>query len=272
MLYVGIVSHAYLTQRFRNCSQVGQEQAPVTVTCWENMLCISFYPRYHETPILIHDGNEVYIVPEHAIPGHWIDDSDEEPPELINEAALPRLLESARMAITGPPTAATLAMCKKDPSIEEIGEPGDLRNFLPDSGATQHMTPHLEDLFDVVEGQALGVEMADGHVIKCSKTGNILVKMTDDNGKILRAVLNDVMYVPGLSRRLFSITRFAHHGHYATICNGSTTLYFGKEESAVTLTNDNSRAHDEKPETKLGVGSAETDPRGVMEYYYYYNA
>jgi hypothetical protein len=46
------------------------------------------------------------------------------------------------------------------------------------------------------------------------------------------------MYVPGLSRRLFSIIRFAKHGHYATIRNGSTTLYFGPQQSLVTLTSE----------------------------------
>jgi len=66
--------------------------------------------------------------------------------------------------------------------------------------------------------------------------------MTDDNGNPLNAVLHDVMYVPGLSHRLFSFTRFAQHEHYATIRNGSTTLYFGIQQSPVTLTNDGSCA------------------------------
>jgi hypothetical protein len=58
-----------------------------------------------------------------------------------------------------------------DPTINEIGDPRDLRNFVPDSGATDDMTPRLEDLFDVVGGQKLGVEVADGHIIKCTTTG-----------------------------------------------------------------------------------------------------
>jgi hypothetical protein len=150
--------------------------------------------------------------------------------------------ESARMAIATSSTASTFAVRKKDPSLEEIGEPCDLGNYLPDSGATQHMTSRRADLFDVVEGQNLGVEVADGHVIKCSVTGKICLSMYDGNGNMLNAVLHDVMYVPGLSRRLFSITRFARHGHYATIRGGSTTLYFGEQQSPVTLTNDGSRA------------------------------
>jgi hypothetical protein len=73
----------------------------------------------------------------------------------------------------------------------------------------------------VVEGQNLGVEVADSHIIKYSVTGKIQLRMLDDNGAPLEAVLHDVMYVPGLSRHLFSITRFAKRGHFAMICNGS---------------------------------------------------
>jgi len=145
------------------------------------------------------------------------------------------------MAISGPITALAHAVRKRDSTLAEIGEPCDLGNFLPDSGAMQHMTPQRADLFDVAEGQNLGVEVADGHVIHCSVTGKIQLQMTDDNGDPLNTVLHDVMYTPGLSRRLFSITCFARHTHYATIRSGSTTLYFGEQASPVTLTNDGSR-------------------------------
>eukprot|EP00590_Aulacoseira_subarctica_P006147 CAMPEP_0172417890 /NCGR_PEP_ID=MMETSP1064-20121228/4386_1 /TAXON_ID=202472 /ORGANISM="Aulacoseira subarctica , Strain CCAP 1002/5" /LENGTH=67 /DNA_ID=CAMNT_0013156457 /DNA_START=43 /DNA_END=242 /DNA_ORIENTATION=+ len=67
------------------------------------------------------------------------------------------------------------------------------------------MTPRRADLFDVVEGQNLGVEVADGHIIKCTTTGKIAVDMLDDEGNgVQEAVLENVMYVPGLTQRLFS--------------------------------------------------------------------
>jgi len=53
----------------------------------------------------------------------------------------------------------------QDPTLDEIGDPSNLNNYLPDSGATQHMTPRRADLYDAVEGQNLGVEVADGHII-----------------------------------------------------------------------------------------------------------
>jgi hypothetical protein len=68
------------------------------------------------------------------------------------------------------------------------------------------MTPRRAYLFDEVEGQNLGVEVADDHIIKCSITGKIQLNMLDDNGNAMDAVLYDIMYVPGLSHRLFSVT------------------------------------------------------------------
>jgi hypothetical protein len=91
-------------------------------------------------------------------------------------------IERALTALATP--AQAMVIRKKDPTVEDIGESCDLANFLPDSGATQHMTPRRADLFDVVEGQNLGVEVADGHVIKCSTTGKIQLHMTDDNGRL----------------------------------------------------------------------------------------
>jgi hypothetical protein len=234
---------AYLTHRFGHCCQLGHQNAPVTVTCRNNTLCITFYPIVHDVPVLVQDENAMYIVPEHAIPADLVTSRNISVLGANDEKTdNPTPRESARMALSIPITASTFAVRKKDPTLAEIGDPCDLSNFLPDSGATQHMTPRRADLFDVVEGQNLGVEVADGHVIKCSITGKIRLSMCDDNGNMLNAVLHDVMYVPGLSRRLFSITRFARHGHYATICSGSTTLYFGEQQSPVTLTNDGSRA------------------------------
>ena len=59
--------------------------------------------------------------------------------------------------------------------------------------------------------------------------------MLDDRGDPIHAVLRDCMYVPGLSRRLFSVTKFAQNGHFATIKKNAITLYFGDNQSPVTL-------------------------------------
>ncbi len=112
-----------------------------------------------------------------------------------------------------------------------------MQHYLIDSRATQHMTPCLADLEIMVQGKKLGVEVADGHIIKCPAVGKILIQMLDDKGTQLEAKLHEVIYVPGLSRRLFSITHFAHHGNYAVFKNGMTSLQFAPSWATVTLTN-----------------------------------
>lgn len=62
------------------------------------------------------------------------------------------------------------------------------------------------------------------------------INMIDDDGNPIEAKLHDVMYIPGLNRRLFSITRFARHGHYAAFRNATTTLHFFPSWARVTLT------------------------------------
>jgi len=203
---------AYLNYRLENIEQ--GLNLPVTVGFRHKTIVITFYPILHLAPeIMAHDRREYIVHPE---------DSDEE-------------WEQAFAAISKAETAN--AVRKKDPSIAEIGDPCNLNNYLPDSGATQHMTPRLADLVDAVEGQNLGVEVADGHVIKCTTTGKIKVRMLDDNGERLEVMLTDVMYVPGLSRRLFSVAKFARHGFHAMIRRNATTLFFtaNGRESPVTL-------------------------------------
>ena len=45
------------------------------------------------------------------------------------------------------------------------------------------MSPHLADMYDMEEGQKLGVEVADGHIIRVTKTESVNIEMSDSNGK-----------------------------------------------------------------------------------------
>jgi hypothetical protein len=97
------------------------------------------------------------------------------------------------------------------------------------------MTPCLANLIDTVEGRQLGVEVAVGHIIKCSVMGNFRISMQDDTGKWFNATLSDVMYIPGLSHHLFSITQFAQHGHCAIVQQHGTTMLLGPNRLPVTI-------------------------------------
>lgn len=89
----------------------------------------------------------------------------------------------------------SLSLCAircTNPSIKEVGDPCNLNNYLPDSGVIQHMTPCLQDLIKVVEGQCLGIKAPGGHIIKCSTTCGVLIKMQDDNREEFSATLKDI--------------------------------------------------------------------------------
>jgi hypothetical protein len=124
------LAQAYLEYRLENIKQ--GLTLPVTIGTRHRTVTITFYPIRHLTPVAVSIRDAEYIT--HP------DDSDEdwEP-------------EHAFMAINQ--TETVHAMRTQDPSIYEIGDPADLKNYLPDSRATQHMTPRLADLVDVVEGQ-----------------------------------------------------------------------------------------------------------------------
>jgi transposase InsO family protein len=205
----------------RLLSQMDVNHLPVSITSRNMTISITFYPVEHERPALVRHGNDTYIIPARNLPGNLIEDDD-------------MSLDQA-FAVKPIPSDLSLAIRRADPPISEIGDPCNLNNYLPDSGATQHMTPRSADLINVVEGQNLGVEVADGHIIKCSTTGDVPIKMQDDDGEEFTATLKDIMYVPGLSRRLFSITKFARHGHMAVIKDNGITLYFEPNSTAVTL-------------------------------------
>ncbi len=205
---------------YTNPSEVEQSQEEPSI---EGTVTISNTQSAMEDQSL---GSEEYILTRSDSRDRWYSDTD--PPSYFE-------VRRAAVANTITNTATANAIRRRDPSISEIGDPGNLNNYLPDSGAMQHMTPRHADLYDVVEGQNLGVEVADGHIIKCSSTVKIKISMLDDRGDPIHAVLRDCMYVPGLSRRLFSVTKFAQNGHFATIKKNAITLYFGDNQSPVTL-------------------------------------
>lgn len=119
-------------------------------------------------------------------------------------------------------------------SLEELGDPSNLNNYWPDSGATQHRTPRREDLYDALEGQKLGGEVAFCHVIHYSKTVKVKVSMVNDNGHP-NCSRGTGMYVPSVSRHLFLITKFSTNGDRVSITKDTVTLYFGPQACPITL-------------------------------------
>eukprot|EP00957_Ditylum_brightwellii_P077721 5906015-Ditylum_brightwellii.AAC.1 len=72
------------------------------------------------------------------------------------------------VAITGP--------------LYSLGPANDLRNWLINSGATSHFTPHPEDLRDMEPCQ-IEATVADGSTVLVMHTGKVTLLFTSDQGK-----------------------------------------------------------------------------------------
>ncbi|OWY92235.1 Integrase, catalytic core protein, partial [Phytophthora megakarya] len=95
-----------------------------------------------------------------------------------------------------------------DDSVFAIGEDRSAE-WLIDSGATAHMTPHRDDLFEYsAMSKDMYVTIADGKKIRVAGTGS--VRLTGIDAKSIRMV--EVLYIPGLDRRLLSVGKLAERG------------------------------------------------------------
>nr|CCA24887.1 putative polyprotein [Albugo laibachii Nc14] len=106
-----------------------------------------------------------------------------------------------------------------------------LNGWLIDSGATSHMTPHRSDVFDYeIVNTDVEVTIADGKTLRVH--GNGTLKLTGLNNR--RTKMIDVLYIPGLDRRLLSVGKVSErdltvelHRSSCVICNDSSTIATG---------------------------------------------
>ena len=57
-------------------------------------------------------------------------------------------------------------------SQDWLRDPREITNWLPDSGASSHMTPYVKDLYDVEKlDNDCSVHPADGHIVKAVYKG-----------------------------------------------------------------------------------------------------
>jgi len=94
-------------------------------------VAITFYPIRSSSPMLAIEAQQYRIFCESALTTNIVFDDE-------------MSIEETHMALTVTATANTVR--RPDPSIDILGDPSNLNNYLLDSGATQHMTPRLEDL------------------------------------------------------------------------------------------------------------------------------
>ncbi|OWY99171.1 Integrase, catalytic core protein, partial [Phytophthora megakarya] len=104
-----------------------------------------------------------------------------------------------------------------------------LTGWLIDSGATSHMTPFREDMF-TFDRMVSGIEVtiADGKKLQVAGKGT--VKLPGVNGK--RIKMMEVLYIPGLDRRLLSVGKLAERGLTVEFQRSSCTIW--GDTSAIT--------------------------------------
>uniref|UniRef100_A0AAV1TCW5 CCHC-type domain-containing protein n=1 Tax=Peronospora matthiolae TaxID=2874970 RepID=A0AAV1TCW5_9STRA len=124
--------------------------------------------------------------------------------------------------------------CLKRSNSEEEGAvfaAGELRyeEWLIDSGATSHMTPHRSELFEYKElntGQQ--VSIADDKKLQVVGVGTVKLKGLEGR----RTMKVEVMHIPGLDKRLLSVGKLAGRGMRVEFRSSSSIIKSAKHAIA----------------------------------------
>ena len=88
-----------------------------------------------------------------------------------------------------------------------------MSQWLIDSGCSNRMTPYKDDLVTKVERSDSLVEVENGTLVPAPHEGSTRIHIVDIDGtKSHNIILNNMLHVPGLSRRLFSVTQWTQSG------------------------------------------------------------
>ena len=127
-----------------------------------------------------------------------------------------------------------------------FGDSSQLTNYILDSGATCHMKPEFSDFIPgSLEDTNKHIEVSDEHHVTAKQKGEVQIKMCDNNRDIFIEKLHNVLLVPDLCDRLFSINTLINLGHTCLFHKGFCNVYFvTKEKNAVTLPHSTQRKHE----------------------------
>ena len=78
----------------------------------------------------------------------------------------------------------------------------DAGHWLVDSACTAHMTSELGDLSSVQNIRRTKVECGGGTILEASQVGSVSIPTRDSSGNDIVVVLQDVLFVPKLGKRL----------------------------------------------------------------------
>ncbi len=75
--------------------------------------------------------------------------------------------------------------------------------WLVDSGCKKHLTPYKDDLAGLKESN-IECTFGNNELLKAEGTGDVTVEGYTNKGEKVKIILNNVLYVPGLSQRMLS--------------------------------------------------------------------
>ena len=88
----------------------------------------------------------------------------------------------------------------------DFGDGSQLTNWILDSDATCLMTPDISDFITgLLVGKDKYTEVADGNFVTAKQTGEVKIKMWDNNEKPFISTLYNVIFAPDLYDTLFFI-------------------------------------------------------------------
>ena len=84
--------------------------------------------------------------------------------------------------------------------------------WIIDSAASAHMTPFKKDCSDI-QNTNRRIYLADGSSVICKSSGSINIPITKNKRNLGTLKFEDVLIVPNLDRRLFSVNSFLNKGN-----------------------------------------------------------
>jgi hypothetical protein len=102
--------------------------------------------------------------------------------------------------------------------------------FLLDSGASSHMSPQRDWLHNMHPIQTREIMLGNDATVSAEAAGDMILRLPYRDGKTLKLVISDVLYVPDLGINLLSCSRLAMRG---------VASVFNKDECTLIDKNDN---------------------------------
>ena len=129
---------------------------------------------------------------------HSVNATSDQPRHYANAAQAPKMKRPQES------TCHTLVNLNEQPGEEEPVTY--ITEWLIDSGASEHFTPYFTDFIGPTRMSKCNVEVATGVLVPGKSVGTVKIRITDiKTHETCYVLLNNVIHVPGLNRRLISV-------------------------------------------------------------------